>query len=96
MLLLKGSGIQGARWGAQVFLVDTDLCLFFGYEVCAKLDICANTEILLQPENLIGGFGWCRGFLMLLLYIKMNFTIEMLSLSKFVSAALCIDNKYME
>lgn len=48
--------------------------LFFCKEVCAKPTcLLNNAEILLRPENLIRGFGWCRGFLVLLLYIKMNF-----------------------
>lgn len=91
MLQMKGSGIQGARWGVQAFLIDTDICLFLQRHLC----LLNNPEILLPPENLMRRFGWCRGFLVLLLYIKMNFTINRVSVSKFVNTALCI-NKCMK
>lgn len=69
---------------------------FFCKDVCAKPTcLLNNAEILLPPENLMIRLGWCRGFLVLLLYLKMNFTINRVSVSKFVNTALCI-NKCME
>lgn len=91
MLQVKDQGFR-VHGGVPRRSLDTEASAFFCKKVCTKPTcLLNNAEILLWPENLVRGFGWCRGFLVLLLYIKVNFTIKRLSVSKFGKVALCIN-----
>lgn len=75
MLLMCTAGILG--WYAWAFLIHRHLLknfiyiyIFFCKDVCPKPTCLLNdAEMLFWPQKLAEGFGWWRGFLMLLLWI---------------------------